>query len=143
MYESDEVIKCSQLFREMAHAVIGDRCSQKEEAYNIGVAPQTINNWLVNYRHDMPAFALAEMSCGNIILERLLAMWKSKFSDRGESNQMSEIQMLIIEHIGVINSIIKKDMQLGDKNEVIERIQKLKEAVGEMEVILYKIMEGK
>jgi len=43
----------------------------------------------------------------------------------------------------VINSIIKKNMQLSDKNEVIERMQKLKMAIGEMEVILYKIMENK
>jgi len=143
MYESDDVIEASQLFREMAHAIIGDRASQKEEAYNIGVAPQTINNWLINYRYDMPAFAVARMRCGNIILERLLMLWEDNYGDRGESNQMSEIQMLVIEHIGVINSLIKKDMQLTDKNEVVERIQRLKETIGKMEVELYKIMEGK
>lgn len=144
MYESDEVIEASQKFKIMVYGIINDRSSQREEAFNIGVANQTINNWLVNHRHEMPAFVLPKMKCGNIILEKLLNEWRENFggSELRVSKQISEIEMLITEHIGVINSIIRKKFTLSEKNEAIERMQELKKAISNMEIELHRILEN-
>jgi len=144
MYESDEVKKASQLFKIEAYGVIGDVASQKEEAFNIGVAPQTINNWLVNYTTDMPAFALARMQCGNILLAYLQNEWGKRFGDRDvlQTEKLSEIEMAITEHLGIINGIVRHKFDQSQKHEAIDRMQKLKDAIMKMEVELHRILES-
>lgn len=142
LYESEEVQRASQLFRVMAHGVIEETGTQKDEAINIGVAPQTINNWLVLFNYDMPAFALSRMRCGNIILEKLLAEWRERFGGKElKDATLAEIEMTMTENMGVINSIVRKEFTQAEKYEAVKRMQRLKEAVIKMEIELHKILE--
>jgi len=145
MYESDEVNRLSQEFRYTAYAIINDRSKQIDEANNIGVAPQTLNKWLTDPRADIPASVLPFISCGNIILEKLLSQWRELHggNELGTDGKLSEIQSLIIEHMGIINSIVRQKITLSSKNEAIDRMNHLSDAVKQMEISLMRLLEGK
>jgi len=141
MFESEDVNKASQLFKIMVYGIIGDMSSQKEEASNIGIAPQTINNWLINYNYEMPAFVLPRMRCGNVILSKLMAEWQERYGGSvNVKENISEIEMVVIEHIGIINNIIKNNLTQSGKHEAIDRMQKLKTEIDKMEIELHKIL---